>query len=246
MRSSLNRGQIKYIAMLTMLLNHIANLFLEAGTLLFELFIDVGYFTMPVMCYFLVEGFYYTHSRRRYGIRLCLFAALSQIPYHFAFTGKLEGLGIGEVYGLNVLVTLLLCFGILLILETSSSMAERYAAIGAVFLLSLFCDWAVTAPLMTLLFVWAGSDRGKKKTAFGLAAVAVGLQNFLPYVGVLPLARISLYALGSMLGPALAGIAVICCYNGCRMERGRTFSKWFFYVFYPLHLLVLGGIKYWM
>lgn len=49
----MNRDEIKYIAMFTMLLNHIANIFLEPGTLLFEIFVDVGYFTAITMCYFL-------------------------------------------------------------------------------------------------------------------------------------------------------------------------------------------------
>ena len=51
----LNRDVIKYIAMFTMLLNHIANIFLTPGTPLFTLLVDIGYFTAPVMCYFLVE-----------------------------------------------------------------------------------------------------------------------------------------------------------------------------------------------
>lgn len=45
-----------------MLLNHIANVLLPENTILWEAFIDIGYFTAITMCYFLVEGFYYTHS----------------------------------------------------------------------------------------------------------------------------------------------------------------------------------------
>ena len=52
----MNRDQIKYVAMFTMLLNHIANVFLEPGTFLFEVMVDVGYFTAITMCYFLVEA----------------------------------------------------------------------------------------------------------------------------------------------------------------------------------------------
>lgn len=69
----MNRDEIKYIAMFTMLLNHIANIFLEPGTLLFEIFVDVGYFTAITMCYFLVEGYGYTRSKEKYGKRrFCL------------------------------------------------------------------------------------------------------------------------------------------------------------------------------
>ena len=53
----LTRDTIKYIAIFTMLLNHIANVLLPENTILWEVFIDIGYFTAITMCYFLVEGF---------------------------------------------------------------------------------------------------------------------------------------------------------------------------------------------
>ena len=83
----LSRDVIKYFAMLTMLLNHIANVFLTPGTLLYEFFLNIGYFTAVTMCYFLVEGYGYTHSRREYARRLLVFAGVSQIPYSMAFAG---------------------------------------------------------------------------------------------------------------------------------------------------------------
>ena len=45
-----------------------------------------------------------------------------------------------------------------------------------------------------------------------------------------------------MAGILLAGIVIVYFYNGKRAERGRNFSKWFFYLFYPVHLLELGII----
>lgn len=46
-----------------------------------------------------------------------------------------------------------------------------------------------------------------------------------------------------MVGIPLAGIVIVYFYNGKRAERGRNFSKWFFYLFSPVHLLVLGIIR---
>ena len=102
----MNRDQIKYVAMFTMLLNHIANVFLEPGTFLFEVMVDVGYFTAITMCYFLVEGYGYTRSKEKYGKRLLLFALISEIPFCLAFTEE----GTISFVSMNMLFTLFLCF----------------------------------------------------------------------------------------------------------------------------------------
>ena len=53
----LNRDQIKLLAVVTMTLNHFAHVFLTPGTVLCEVFQDIGYFTAMTMCFFLVEGY---------------------------------------------------------------------------------------------------------------------------------------------------------------------------------------------
>lgn len=50
-------------------------------------------------------------------------------------------------------------------------------------------------------------------------------------------------ALCSGIGILAAGAAVLVFYNGERAKRGQTFSKWFFYLFYPGHLVILYLIK---
>ena len=110
----LNRDVIKYIAITAMLLNHIANIFLVPGTLWYEVLVDIGYFTAITMCYFLVEGFRYTHSRKQYALRLFGFGVVSQVPFSMAFAQN----GILEFQDLNMMFTLFLCFCILLCIET--------------------------------------------------------------------------------------------------------------------------------
>ena len=103
----LSRDAIKYIAIIAMTFNHIAFALLKEGTLLFEIFRDIGSFTAITMCYYLVEGYQRTSSRKAYALRLLVFALLSQIPYYKAF-------GFQQ---LNVMFTLLICFGILYVRE---------------------------------------------------------------------------------------------------------------------------------
>lgn len=235
----LNRDVIKYIAMFTMLLNHISYIFMEPGSVLSEIFLDIGYFTAIVMCYFLVEGFSYTHSKKKYAIRLAIFAAFSEFPYCLAFTGN----GLLRFCGLNMIFTLLICFVLLLCCEKISNTLLKVLAIIGLMLLSLISDWLLLAPIFTLLFLWADGSEDKTKTAFILSTLLFGLFTFVNGIGMFPIRINIFYSLTSMVGIALAGIVMIYFYNGKRMEKGRKFSKWFFYLFYPLHLLVLGMIR---
>ena len=241
----LNRDVIKYIAMFTMLLNHIANIFLTPGTAAHVLLVDIGYFTAPVMCFFLVEGYHYTHSKKRYALRLFLFAVLSEFPFCLAFSETYNGVEGISFCGFNMIFTLFLCFCILLVREYVMDVGMKMLLIAGLVILSMFSDWALLAPVFTLLFAWAGKDWEKVKRAFVIGTVLFAFSGFTPGAGGTE-TWISLgEALLSAGGVALAGIVIVCFYNGKRMDRGRQFSKWFFYLFYPGHLLVLGLIRIW-
>ena len=97
----MSRDSIKMVAMLTMLINHIANVFLPAGQPLTNLCLCIGYFTAVTMCFFLVEGYGCTRSKRRYAGRLLGFAVLAQLPYQLAFPAN----GIAGFVQFNMLFT---------------------------------------------------------------------------------------------------------------------------------------------
>lgn len=235
----LNRDIIKYIAMLTMLLNHISIIFMKPGSFLSEVFLDIGYFTAIVMCYFLVEGFRYTHSKKMYGIRLAIFALLSEVPFCLAFTRN----GIIEFKGMNMLFTLFLCFLILVAIENVSNKFLKVVTVIILVLLTKNSDWALMAPIFTLLFIWANGSKNKTKAAFVFSMLLFGSCNFITAASVLSTSASILYALETVIGMVFAGVVIIYLYNGKRMEMGRNFSKWFFYLFYPVHLLILGFIR---
>lgn len=232
----LNRDAIKYIAMLTMLLNHIAHVFLTRGTVLYEAFEDIGYFTAPVMCYFMVEGYDYTRSKLKYGLRLLLFAALSQIPYALAF----------RFGNLNMIYTLLCCFLILVVMEKVGNPILRMIVCMLLMFATVVGDWPLLAPIYTILFHNSKGRPKKAAVSYGLAYVLFVILNVQSYMYGIQgnwTAYAVVHALLSGLGVIAAAVVTLVFYNGKRAGRGRNFSKWFFYIFYPAHLTVLYLIK---
>lgn len=232
----LNRDVIKYMAMFTMLLNHIAHVFLAEGTQLYELLEDIGFFTAPVMCYFMVEGYEYTRSKVRYGLRLLLFAVLSQIPFRLAF-----GQG-----GFNMIYTLFCCFLILMVMERVSSPLLRGVLGVLLVLATVVGDWAVIAPVLTIFLANGRGDRRRTALGFGTGYVFFAVLNVQRYMfgaqGDWTVYAVTHAAL-SGLGILAAAVVILVFYNGERAKKGKNFSKWFFYFFYPAHLLILYLIK---
>lgn len=60
----MTRDAIKYLALITMLANYIVNIFPLPWNMLNFTLISIGYFMGFVMIFFLVEGYYHTHSRK--------------------------------------------------------------------------------------------------------------------------------------------------------------------------------------
>lgn len=232
----LNRDVIKYIAMFTMLLNHIAHMFLTGGTPLHEILEDIGFFTAPVMCFFMVEGYAYTRSKVRYGLRLFLFAVLSQIPFSLAFGQR----------GLNMMYTLFCCFLILVVMEKVSSPVLQAGCVLFLMLATVNGDWPIVAPLLTFLLCRNAGDRRKQAVSFGVVYLLFAVLNTQNYMfgeqGDWTVYAVTHAAL-SGIGILVAAVVVLVFYNGERAQKGRNFSKWFFYIFYPAHLLVLYMIK---
>ena len=191
----MNRDIIKMLAMATMLVNHIANVFMPAGAPLTNLCLYIGYFTAVTMCYFLVEGYGYTHSKTQYAGRLFGFAVLAQLPYQLVFPEH----GMAGMLQFNM--------------------------------------------LFTLLFAWAENSRLRKHVAFGVAAVLYGGMAWLSSMRTLGAVGALPDTLGCAMPILVSGFFILYLYNGQRAAQHRGFYKWFFYAFYPGHLLVLGLLR---
>lgn len=233
MEKGLNRNQLKYIAIAAMLCDHIGMFFFPvsavSGGFLFRVF---GRLTAPIMCYFIAEGYFYTSSKQKYGLRLFLFAVISQFAYAFAHYDKFE------VYDLNMILTLFLSFLVLVCYDQIKRPILKWSLVALLTAVSSFGDWGIIAPLWVLSF-WIGRDDRKKQAAsFSIIAALMIISDAL----LLPTKGYHWFGELWQLGLFLF-LPFLFLYNG-RKGNGGAFSKWVFYVFYPLHLVILGMIKY--
>lgn len=211
----LNSFQLKWIAIITMLLDHIGAILGgdNAGILR-----AIGRLAFPIFCFLLVEGFFHTRDVRRYILRLAVFAVVSEIPFELAFYREIM------LPVQNVFFTLLIGMVLMYVLERNKNVVLQVVEIfiamwGAHMLRS---DYGYMGILLIVIFYYCYKHR-----AIG-ATLAAGW-NFLFGIG-------SLQNCGALASPLLA------LYNG---ERGPK-MKYFFYVFYPAHLLILYALDLYM
>ena len=237
-RLGLTGSSLKLIAIVCMLVDHIAWAFVPTVSAAGVIMHTVGRITAPVMCFMLAEGYRHTHSFRKYAYRLAIFAAISYLPFILFVEGGLPK-DSSALLSLNMIYTLLLAL-LALWADDHLKGADRLMALCGLCFLSLIGDWPVMAILYTLNF--ARNRENKKRmvgmfilipTVFTLYSILSGLMSSYPtdflLAGYLP-------QMGTILALPLIG-----WYNG--KKGGKTGGKWFFYWFYPVHLLLLALIQ---
>lgn len=235
MKKVLNRDAVKYIAIFTMLLDHIGWTFLTFQTPLAQAFHIVGRITAPVMCFFIAQGYQYTKDLKKYFIRLFVFALVSQIPWYLMRDEAFLTLSF------NMIFTLFLGLLAVFVVDRVQNRFLCVLAVAAICILTsvLNFDWAIYAILWCVFFFVFRNDKSKMYLSFSCVSVYYFLSIFLQYFSSgYPLSnsfKQSVFTLGTFLA-----IPILEMYNG---QKGRfKSSKWIFYVFYPLHMLILGLI----
>ena len=244
MRKPLNANIIKGIAILAMTADHLAWFLFpgyprEALPVLLHI---IGRLTCPIMCYFIAEGYHHTKNVAKYTGRLFAFAFLSHFAYVFFSADFVDWRSfIPFFYGglLNqTSVMWPLAWGLVMLRVVHSERIKQGAKTVLVLLICLVTfpsDWSCVASLCILAF---GTNRGafKKQMLWMVFYVAI-------YSAVYFFALDKLYGLMQMA--VVLAIPVLRLYNG---QRGRSrkcnqIMKWLFYIYYPLHLFILGYLQ---
>jgi len=220
MQKGLTGNQLKLIAVILMTMDHIGAI-LYPGVLWLRM---VGRLAYPVFAYMVAEGCTHTGSLSRYFGTMAAMAAICQGAMYF-ITGTLYQ---------YILVTFTLSIGLIYLLRKARETENviwwllSAAGIGFVWLLTQYLPvklsgtdfsidysfWGVMLPVM----VWMGKTKSQKLlfAAAGLVLIAGDPGN----IQILSLCALPLLAM----------------YNG---QRGQWKLKYFFYIYFPAHLVLL-------
>lgn len=222
----LNGSYLKLIAVIAMLIDHAALIFaFSAGALHRPLFgtsytlywamRQIGRLAFPLFCFLLAEGFVHTKNRLKYGLSLLIFAVISEIPFDLMLSG-----GFLDFRHQNVYFTLLIGFLLLWLLDSSCKNWLKIAITVAAVLVVPYCyvDYGRSGVLLILL-MYALREQKLVRAVLSLPLLSGG------YAAWLALVPIGLY-------------------NGQRGFVSGKFLKYAFYAFYPVHILALLAINY--
>ncbi len=227
-------SDIKYIAILAMLIDHVAWAFIPIDTAAAQIMHAIGRITAPVMCFFISEGFHYTKSFKKYMTRMCVFAFISHFAFNYYFSGN-PFVGGTE----SMITTLALCLvAVWTVNNEKLGNHVKLIILLCVTMLSQNCDWGAKAVLFTLAFEFA---RGDKKRQLVTYAVVCFITNILPNMLTLIKGQPDLFMTQIYNFGVLLPIPLLYLYNGTK--GGSKATKWIFYIFYPAHLIILGYIS---
>ena len=242
-KTGLTGSHLKWIAIITMFIDHTGAALLELGLLpkvadavlagnsfdyvmadyhFWYRFDDVlraiGRLAFPIFCFLLVEGFLHTKDVKKYALRLGLFALISEIPFDLAFNEKLLEFSYQNVF-FTLLIGLLMLIGLKYFEET----------------LPPHISWLrfIVALTGILLAVFLRTDYD----AFGIILIFL-LYEFRSLPKLRCIAGAILMLFNSTTG--CLAFLLIWFYNG---ERGKQLPKYFFYAFYPAHLMLLWLVR---
>lgn len=223
-RPGLTGNQLKILAMAAMTCDHIGlQLLPQFGVLRI-----IGRLALPIYAYMIAEGCRYTHDRKNYLLRILALAMLCQVVYFAAM---------GSLYQC-ILVTFSLSICLIYALDNAGKCRDPGSVLLAlgVFLAEVFLcvllpklmagtdfgvDYGIWGVLLPVL-VYCGKDRRQKLLLLTLGTALLGA------------------AFGGMQWWALLAVPLLMAYND---QRGKYPIGKLFYIYYPLHLVVIYGIS---
>ena len=236
----LNGNALKLIACLFMLCDHVGIILLQQVVALRI----IGRLAFPIFAFFIAEGCKYTNNKIRYFLQIFILGVIFFVFQYFATANIL--LNIFITFSCSIVLVYVLGFAKRNLFAQNKSTLKIVFSI-ALFCLLLFCCWMLCYYVQVDYAFWGI-----------LLPVFFSLVDFSsveekPYIarfdnlycklalGLVCLVLISLTAILSYEWVSIFSLLLLLLYNG---ERGSKKLKYFFYIFYPLHIAILYGILF--
>ncbi len=224
----LSGNSLKIIGAIAMLFDHVGLLFFT-NILIFRV---IGRLAFPIFAYFIAEGTRYTKNKLRYFLQIFTTAALCQV---------VDFVASNRVYMCTLVtfsISILVIYSLQFLKKTLINKSKLAFLAFFVFLCSLLATWQVNTifeidygffgcmlPVFVSLF--QPVTKGEKNSnLLNCAMLTIGL--ILLSVNIMWIQYFSLLS-----------VPLLLCYSG---NKGKYNMKYFFYVFYPVHLGILGLI----
>lgn len=210
---------LKIIASITMFLDHIK--YAIPTTEGFAT-IYLGRLSFPLFAFFISEGYIHTKNLKKYFLRLFIFALISQIPFMLFRTL------VGEWKLLNIMFTLLLGLLAILIYDKGEDKFLSLILVGCIAYLGeiINVDYRWYGVLTVFIFYLF---KNRKIFLFLSYGIALLIYYKLNYVSIFVMQNFLCYIF------CLLSVLLTFIYNGKQGKR----IKFFFYAFYPIHMLLI-------
>lgn len=235
---------LKVIAILLMLIDHVGAALLPEVIILRM----IGRLSFPIFAYLIVVGYSKTKSFSKYLRRVLIFAVVSQIPFSLAMGEQFSihsfsdfvRFFIGSPYPhLNIFFTL--AYGLLVIHKwdkNESKFGKIVYAVAMGLTTEIFhTDYGIYGVAMILAFYVFRDSKIKIIISQIFVYALFNASQILFYMYKFSVTTIELVWFNQAL--SLLALIFIFMYND---KKGKDL-KYFFYAFYPVHLLVIGLIK---
>ena len=218
----LSGNQLKILAVIFMTIDHIGMMLFPAQ----KIFRLIGRLAFPIFAYTFAEGCKYTKNRKRHFLVLFAVAVLCQAIYSYAL----------KTLHMNILIT----FSLSVATINAFDFAKKKDN-----LISYIIPMAVLVCVFSICHILP--QFFSRASGFGIDYGFIGVMlPVLVYFGKDKQEKLFLLAFGLLiLGSysasirqlfAICAVPILALYNG---ERGKWKMKYFFYAYYPLHLLVI-------
>lgn len=231
----LSSNKLKIIAIFSMLIDHIGYFFFSNGNqIIYLTFRSIGRIAMPIFVFMIVEGYIHTKNLKKYIARLLIIAIVTQGIIIYGDLNILD-----YIRHINIVFSFVLILILLRIMEKELFKNKYIDTIARLCILTIISsiyllidiDYSYFAPILAMFFYITNKIKDKDNK----------LLIYFLYIVIIPV--ISTLAIKQLIGlTTIISAILLILYNG-KLEKKSKILQYSFYMFFPIHYLILYLIK---